>query len=225
MAFEAEWQSCFANPMTLQQALLGFMVVAALLTIVPGIDTALVLRSSIARSRGYAWATAMGIKTGLLVWGVAAAVGATAILAASEAAYRTMSLAGAVYLMWMGLSFIIRSFPRNGKVPEEHGPQLSGGLWHGWSTGFMTNLLNPKVGVFYLATIPQFLATGISPLLMGILLALVHALVGVVWDAAIIFTGSALGPRLKSQRAIAWIDRVTGGILLAFGARLVAGSR
>ena len=133
MAFEAEWQSCFANPMTLQQALLGFMVVAALLTIVPGIDTALVLRSSIARSRGYAWATAMGIKTGLLVWGAAAAVGATAILAASEAAYRTMSLAGAVYLMWMGLSFIIRSFPRNGKVPEEHGPQLSGGLWHGWN--------------------------------------------------------------------------------------------
>ena len=72
--------------MTFEQAILGFSVVAALLTVVPGVDTALVLRSSISHSRGYSWATALGVLAGVVAWGIAAAVGASALLAASETA-------------------------------------------------------------------------------------------------------------------------------------------
>jgi threonine/homoserine/homoserine lactone efflux protein len=80
---------------TLLQALLSFALVAGLLTVVPGLDTALVLRSSIAKSRRYAFATAAGISTGAMIWGVAAAVGVSALLAASEFAYRMLTIAGA----------------------------------------------------------------------------------------------------------------------------------
>ncbi len=206
--------------MTVGQALLGFAVVAGLLTIIPGIDTALVLRSAVGRSRGYAVATALGIQTGVVVWGMAAAVGATAVLAASATAYRVLSLVGAVYLVWMGCSMLARSF-RRGVATEAEVPGPRGGALRGWGTGVMTNLLNPKVGVFYLAMIPQFLPAGVPPLIMGVALALVHCLLGLIWFLGLIGLGSALGSRLRTPRFTRWLDRVTGGVLLAFGTRLV----
>lgn len=205
--------------MTFEQAVLGFAVVAALLTVVPGVDTALVLRSSISHSRGYACATALGVLAGVVAWGIAAAVGASALLAASETAYRVLSLAGAAYLAWMGLRFVIASF----RAASSHGPALPalrGSAWRGFATGLATNLLNPKVGVFYLAAIPQFVPEGVSPILMGTVLALVHNAFGLVWFAVLIAAGGALGTRLRSPRFMRWLDRITGGVLLLFGIRL-----
>ncbi|BAS11262.1 uncharacterized membrane protein YrhP [Arthrobacter sp. Hiyo4] len=95
--------------MDLYQSLLSFGIVAGLLTLVPGIDTALVLRSSLARTRGFAFATALGISTGLMVWGIAAAVGVSALLAASELAYRALTIAGAAYMVWLGASLLWKS--------------------------------------------------------------------------------------------------------------------
>ena len=205
--------------MTFEQAVLGFAVVAALLTVVPGVDTALVLRSSISHSRGYAAATALGVLSGTIAWGIAAAVGATALLAASTLVYRVFSLAGAVYLAWMGARFIVKSF-RGGVAQDAQLPALRGSARRGFTTGLVTNLLNPKVGVFYLAAIPQFLPEGVSPIVMGTVLALVHNAFGLVWFAALILAGSALGARLRSPRVMRWLDRVTGGVLLLFGVRL-----
>lgn len=81
--------------MTVLDALLAFAVVAGLLTLVPGLDTALVLRSTLTQTRPYAWATAAGVATGAMVWGIAAAVGVSALLTASELAYRLLTAAGA----------------------------------------------------------------------------------------------------------------------------------
>jgi threonine/homoserine/homoserine lactone efflux protein len=109
---------------TLLQAVLSFAVVAGLLTLVPGMDTALVLRSSISRSRPFAFATAIGINTGAMIWGVAAAVGVSALLAASEMAYRVLTIAGAAYMIWLGLSLLLKSL-RHGKAaatPEAVAP-------------------------------------------------------------------------------------------------------
>lgn len=204
--------------MTFEQAVLGFAVVAALLTVVPGVDTALVLRSSISHSRGYAAATALGVLSDTIAC-IAAAVGATALLAASTLVYRVFSLAGAVYLAWMGARFIVKSF-RGGVARDAELPALRGSARRGFTTGLVTNLLNPKVGVFYLAAIPQFLPEGVSPIVMGTVLALVHNAFGLVWFAALILAGSALGARLRSPRVMRWLDRVTGGVLLLFGVRL-----
>ena len=210
--------------MTVLEAVLGFAVVAALLTVIPGLDTALVLRSSLTRSRSYAVATALGIQTGVMVWGIAAAVGATALLAVSAIAYEIVSLAGAAYLVGLGIWLVIQSF-RAHRPDEPELPAARGGLARGWAIGTVTNLLNPKVGVFYLATIPQFVPAGVSPLAMGALLAGVHCVLGLVWFAIIIVGSSALGARLRTPRFVTWIDRITGGVLIGFGAKLALDTR
>jgi threonine/homoserine/homoserine lactone efflux protein len=206
----------------LLQALLSFAVVAGLLTLVPGIDTALVLRSSISKSRSFAFATALGINTGTMVWGIAAAVGVSALLAASELAYRTLTLAGAAYMVWLGASLLWKSRGKAAAGLEDvTGGALPGRqLFRGWLTGTGTNLLNPKVGVFYIATIPQFIPAGTPPLLMGVLLAGVHCVLGLAWSTFLIY-GAGLASRwLKEARSVKIIDRITGTVLVGFGLRL-----
>jgi threonine/homoserine/homoserine lactone efflux protein len=102
---------------------------------------------------------------------------------------------------------------------------VRGGAFRAWATGTTTNLLNPKVGVFYIATIPQFVPHGVSPLAMGVLLASVHCVLGMIWFSGIIFGASAVAPRLRSTRFLRWIDRVTGGVLIVFGAKLAISAR
>lgn len=212
--------------MTILDAVLAFAVVAGLLTLVPGLDTALVLRSSLTRTRPYAWATALGVATGAMAWGIAAAVGISALLTASELAYRLLSTAGAAYMLWLGAAMIWKSF----RPKTDHGaagtpaPAVSTSWWQGWMVGAGTNLLNPKVGVFYIATIPQFLPDGTSPLLMGAVLAGVHCVLTLSWFAALIFGGSYARRWLGNPKALAMVDRLTGLVLVAFGGKLVADS-
>ncbi|MCG2623301.1 LysE family translocator [Arthrobacter sp. I2-34] len=211
--------------MTVAQALLSFALVAGLLTIIPGLDTALVLRSAISRNRGYAFATALGITTGAMVWGTAAAVGVSALLAASDLAYRVLVFAGAGYMVWLGASMLWRSFSRRPAGPS---PDLPGGtlppadrdLAKGWLLGAGTNLLNPKVGVFYIATIPQFIPHETAPLLMGALLAGVHCLLSLAWFALLIFGTSLAGKWLSSLKTVRIVDRITGTVLVGFGVKL-----
>ncbi|VXC56896.1 Threonine/homoserine/homoserine lactone efflux protein [Arthrobacter sp. 9AX] len=209
---------------TLLQAVLSFAVVAGLLTLVPGMDTALVLRSSISRSRPFAFATALGISTGAMIWGIAAAVGASALLAASEFAYRLLTVAGAAYMIWLGLSLLWKSL-RHGQAAVAN-PQaeavVSGRheLFKGWLTGTGTNLLNPKVGIFYIATIPQFIPAGESPLLVGVLLSGVHCVLTMAWFTLLIFGTGYASRWLKGARSIRIIDSITGTVLVGFGLKL-----
>ncbi|VXC13358.1 LysE family translocator [Arthrobacter sp. 9AX] len=206
-------------------AVLSFALVAGLLTLVPGLDTALVLRSSISKSRSFAFATALGINTGAMIWGVAAAVGVSALLAASELAYRVLTLAGAAYMVWLGASLLWKSLRKEqvSAAPSDAAGELISGkkdLMKGWLTGTGTNLLNPKVGVFYIATIPQFIPAGASPLLTGIVLAGVHCLLAMVWFTLLIFGTGYAARWLKGARSVRIIDSITGTVLVGFGVKL-----
>lgn len=210
---------------TLMTAALSFALVAGLLTLVPGLDTALVFRSSISKSRSFAFATALGINTGAMIWGMAAAVGVSALLAASEFAYRILTLAGASYMVWLGASLLWTCLrkAKEPDIPAGEAPALSTGkddLFRGWLTGTGTNLLNPKVGVFYIATIPQFIPSGTSPLLMGILLAGVHCLLAMAWFTLLIFGTGYAARWLKGARSIRIVDGMTGTVLVGFGLKL-----
>ncbi|WP_369372727.1 LysE family translocator [Promicromonospora sp. Populi] len=224
--------------MTVPEAMFLFALVAIPLTLMPGLDSALVLRTAVVSGRRHAYATALGINVGVLAWGVAAAVGATAVLAASETAYRALTLAGAAYLVWLGGRMLWSSF-RPGRydalpdaavsTPALSSPAVSSDVpvtagrrsaWRSFALGATTNLLNPKIGVFYLATIPQFLPDDVPHLLMGLLLAVEHDVLGFAW-LALLINAAGLAKRWLSGRAIARVtDRVTGVVLLAFGGRL-----
>jgi threonine/homoserine/homoserine lactone efflux protein len=207
--------------MTIGTALAGFAVVAGLLTVVPGLDTALVLRAAIANGRRHAFATAVGVSAGTLVWGVAAAVGVSALLAASSLASTLVRVAGAAYMVWIGVRLLwaARSAPVEEPDAASSGPG-GASAWSGWRRGLLTNLLNPKVGAFYVAVIPQFLPVGVSPLVMGILLALVHDALALVWFGALIAAASTMRRLLQRRAARRAVDGVTGAVLVGFGVRL-----
>ena len=211
--------------MTVTQALLGFAAVAAVLTVIPGIDTTLVLRSALTRGTRHAWSTALGIGVGSLFWGAAAAIGATALLAASRTAYLVVAAAGTVYLLYLGVSLIVQSFRGGSHVVDTAQPSSAVSPWRSFATGVGTNVLNPKIGVFYIATIPQFIPAGMLPLEAGLLLAGVHMLLGLAWFALII--GAARGARrwLSNARAIRVVDRVAGSFLVLFGLKLAFDTR
>ncbi|MEV4415235.1 LysE family translocator [Catellatospora sp. NPDC049609] len=231
--------------MTVASALASFALVAGLLTIVPGADTALVLRVAVAQGRRHAYATAAGICTGALIWGAAAAAGVSALLLASSTAYAVMRVAGAAYLVVIG-ALMIRDAWRSRKAaappegataaeaqadpgtPIANGsPRAGRSAWRSFGRGFLTNLLNPKVGLFYVALLPQFLPDGVPALPMGVLLALVHDAEAMIWFALLIggvdlarrwWTGSGR-TAARVRRAI---DALAGTVLVALGLRLAA---
>ena len=209
---------------TLTTAVLGFAAVAAALTVTPGLDTALVLRAALTRSRAEALATGAGVVAGLLVWGAAAAVGVSALLAASDAAHDVLRWAGAAYLLWIGGRLLVRAV-RGGAVPDAGAAPAPASAWRAARTGLATNLLNPKVGVFYLALLPQFVPAGSDPLAVGLLLAAVHGLLSMAWFGLLTVVAAAAGRWLRRPGAVRAVDGVTGAVLVGVGVRLAVGGR
>lgn len=202
-------------------AVLGFAVVAGLLTLVPGIDTALVLRASVTQGTRAAYATVLGICAGLLAWGVAAAVGIAAILTASQLAYELLRLAGAGYLIFLGIKLIVQA--RKPRVTTTSGVTSGGdSTLTCFRRGLLTNLLNPKIGVFYMAVLPQFMPAELAPLSAGLMLAMVHVVESLVWFSLLIWGTSLMRTWLERPNVQKWIDRVTGGVLIGFGIKVAA---
>lgn len=201
-------------------AIASFAVVVGLLTLTPGLDTALILRTSLLSGRRPAWGVVLGIQIGTLLWGALTAAGISALLAASQFAYDVVRWAGAVYLVWMGVRMLWES--RGGDSAVTAGPEQleGGGFLAGLRRGLLTNLLNPKMGVFYVAVLPQFMPDGVPHAAMGLLLASVHVCEGLLWSALLIgFTG-LLRDWLRRPAVKRGLDRLTGMIVIGFGLRL-----
>jgi threonine/homoserine/homoserine lactone efflux protein len=210
---------------TVLTALLSFLVVAGPLTLVPGLDTALVLRVALTRSRRHAFATALGIGTGTLFWGAAAAAGLTVILTASHIAYTALRITGAIYLIWYGGFTLVTLWRARGSTEPSAASTASpeGGLTRAWGRGVLTNLLNPKVGITYVALLPQFIPAAVPHLPMGLALAAVHDVLGMLWFSLLI-SGAHVARGVLTRPAIKRaMEAITASVLLAFGLRLAAG--
>jgi threonine/homoserine/homoserine lactone efflux protein len=208
--------------MTVTQALAAYVVAAGLLTLTPGLDTALILRTAAVEGPKRAGLAAVGIVTGCLVWGAAVALGLGALLAASHLAFTVLRWAGAAYLVWLGLNLILK--PRSG-FDVAAGAPSAGGDFTWLRRGLLTNLLNPKVGVFYISFLPQFLPAGVAPAPFIFLLAVIHAVLGLAWSACLIGATRPIAGALKRAGVVRWLDRITGGVFLGFGVRLALDRR
>lgn len=213
--------------MSWSAAVLGFAALAGVLTIIPGLDTALVLRTAIIQGRRHAFATALGINTGALVWGAGAAVGVSALLTASTIGYSIVRVLGAAYMIWLGYRFL-RSAVTHKPNDDDFVSSRDGGstsVWRSWQRGLLTNLLNPKIGAFYVAVLPQFIPAHEPHLMFGLLLAAVHDLEGMTWFAVLIY-GAHSARRLLNRRSTRRaMDAATGGVLIGFGAKLGLSAR
>ena len=198
-------------------SLLAFVGAAAILTITPGLDTALVLRSAASGGPRPAIFAAFGIALGCLAWGAAVSIGLGALLAASRLAYSILKWAGAAYLLWIGANLIAhprKSFDANSRTAGAVPPTAF------LKQGMLTNMLNPKVGIFYVSFIPQFVPAGANVALFSLLLATIHVLLGMIWFAVLIFATVPMGVLLRRSQFVKAMDRVAGAVFIAFGAKL-----
>ena len=201
--------------------LLAFAAAASLLTVTPGVDTAIVLRTATLEGRRQAVLAAAGICLGCLAWGVAVSLGLGALLQASELAYTVVKFAGAAYLIWLGARLMLNPRPSFGSGPDGATAAASGqAFWR----GLLTNLLNPKVGVFYVTFLPQFVPLGADVAAYSFFLACLHVLLSLAWFAVLIAATIPLGTLLRRPALTRALDRLTGGVLVAFGVRLAASS-
>jgi threonine/homoserine/homoserine lactone efflux protein len=200
-------------------ALATFAAAAVVVILFPGPDTLVVLRSVLRGGRSRGAGTAAGILTGLAVWVGVAALGLAAVLRASQLAYDVLRIAGAAYLAWLGIQSL-RSMAR--KVPE---PELRGGIvGTGYFAGLVTNLLNPKVGVFFVTFLPGFVPHGDPVGATSLLLGAEFVVLSVGYFLLLLAFATRLVRWLSTPRIRRRLDALTGAVLLGFGARLAAES-
>jgi len=206
---------------SLDPRLVAFIGVAAVLTLLPGADMALVMRNVFVFGRPRTMFTIAGIACGCVIHATASALGMSAILATSATAFAAMKTVGAAYLVWIGVqSFRAKPLPaeRVG-APVADRPNATRATAP-FAQGFLTNVLNPKVAIFYLTFLPQFIAPGEPVLRRSLFLAAIHIAMGVVWLAAYAWFIERLGAVLTRPNVKAWLERATGGLLIALGVRL-----
>lgn len=282
--------------MTATAALLAFTLAAAILTITPGIDTALVLRTAAVEGGRRALMAGLGICAGCLIWGALAAFGLGSLLAVSTLAYDTLRICAAAYLFYLGAKLLWRSLPAratrkfgkagakttaaeeamtmagtssDARTGTDIGTGISTGNGNGISTGpatrstaaksntaqshadqntspstntvqaaaaktsatgwflrgCLTNALNPKVGIFYITFLPQFIPAGSNVLTFSLLLAAIHALLGVIWFAILVAATRPLARWLSRPAVMRGLDRMTGAVFIAFGLKLALEKR
>lgn len=199
--------------------LLSFAGVCFLLAILPGPDSFLVLRYSIGGLKP-GIAAAMGVAIGGLFWAVLVAVGLAAIVEQSATAYRVVKVLGGLYLLYLGVkAFRAR---RKNKVAGEPLVPVAASAWSAFGAGVLSCALNPKVGLFYLAVVPQFLTvvTFAGAMTLGLVEVVVAALVMGVFSVV----ASRAVALLRRPAVTDWIDRISAGILVALGIGTVASS-
>jgi len=202
--------------------LAAFVAAVAVLVIVPGPNTVLILAQSLGGGRAAGLATVLGVETGTVVHTCAAALGLSAVLRTSATAFETLKYVGAAYLMYLGL----RALLVRGQAPPASAPapllRPSRAYWR----AVVTNVLNPKVALFFLALLPQFVHAerGHVALQFAVLGAIVSAM-GLVIGSVLALAAATVSEWLRTESVARWQERITGVALLALGVRLALESR
>jgi threonine/homoserine/homoserine lactone efflux protein len=199
---------------------LVFLGVITLLTITPGADMAMVARSVFMGGRRAAFATTLGISAGCVIWALASAAGIAAVLAASEAAYDTLRLVGAAYLVWLGVQSLLAA--RRGYHASEPLGAAGGSGPSPFRQGLLTNLFNPKIALFYTTFLPQFIGPGDPVLPLSLAMASVHILLGLAWLSAYAWLLDRAVEAFRGSRVRRALDALTGAVLVALGIRVAA---
>ncbi|KGY12677.1 threonine transporter RhtB [Vibrio tubiashii] len=201
----------------------AFLIAITILTLTPGVDTALVIRNSSRGGFSDGFITSVGICLGLFVHASFSAVGISAILAKSAELFYAVKMVGAIYLIWLGIVTLKALIAGNisgldtgsevGAVPLNVKRSLR--------EGFLSNVLNPKTAVFYLAFLPQFINPEGSAFLQSLLMAAIHFVIAMVWLCGLAGVLTKAKSLLKSPRFTRWMEGSTGTVMVALGIKLL----
>lgn len=197
-----------------------FLAAGILLNLTPGPDTAYILGRSIAQGRDAGIASAMGIMAGSIFHTCAVALGLSAILAASSVAFTAIKLLGGAYLIFLGIRMFLQRRQELNLPFTFRGRAAAAAFWQ----GTLTNVLNPKVALFFLAFLPQFIdPTSNRKVAAFLALGLTFVTTGTIWCLILACCASGFSQRLRGNPAIAeWLNRAVGSLFVFLGARLAA---
>jgi threonine/homoserine/homoserine lactone efflux protein len=196
-----------------------FALAAALIVLLPGPDTLVVLRNLIRGGRRTAALTVIGVLSGLTVWVAAAAFGLAAVLHASEDAYTALRIVGACYLLWLGVQ-TLRTRVNPQPLVVDDGPARRRWLGSGYSAGLATDLLNPKVGVFFVTFLPGFVPSGEPVGLASLTFGAIFVAETALYFALLLFLAGRITQWMRDPRIRRRLDWATGTVLIGFGVRL-----
>ena len=215
--------------MLIDPQILTFAGLAALLTISPGADTMLVIRSVISRGPSAGLLTTAGICSGLFVHASLSAAGLSLIILKSALAFEILKTAGACYLLYLGFQSIRHLFKTGrgdtGHMMADSAPNGRKSGRRAYMEGLLNNILNPKPAVFYLALLPQFIGPADPVFLKSLMLAGIHFVMGIIWLSAISLFLGKMRSFLASPRVQQWLEASSGVVLIGLGIRLAMEKR
>ena len=203
----------------------AYLVVALAVALSPGPDVLFVLANSLQHKAKGAVASALGIGAGSLIHALAAAIGISALIAASSLAFDALRYAGAAYLTWLGFQ-ALRSWYLNAGATNMSPQETETTALRVFQRALLTNILNPKVIVFYLALLPQFVNPSLGSVGLQIfLLGSIHAGIGVVYLVSIGFAAGRASDWLATTSFGRWMDGVAGVFFLGLAIRLAVSGK
>jgi len=199
---------------------LAFLVAITLLSVAPGADTVMVTRNSIRGGFKDGLVTSIGICSGLFVHAAISAAGVSLILLNSAYLFHVIKLVGAIYLIWMGLQSVLSAV--KGKIQaaafDSDGKKIC--IRRSLREGFLSNVLNPKTAVFYMAFLPQFIDPAGNAFIQAQTLAVVHIVIAMIWQCLIAAVVDQAKTILSNPKVSRWFDGIVGTMLIGFGLKL-----
>ncbi|GGX31863.1 LysE family translocator [Streptomyces lomondensis] len=204
-------------------SVVAFVGAAFLIAMVPGPSTVVILRRAVANGRKTGTAAVLGNESGVLLWGLAAAFGLSALLLASQVAYDVIRIAGAAVLVWMGARALWQA-RRAGRPDQAPAEATAVSLRRAYWQGLVTNVANPKAGVFALSFLPQFVPDGAPVLPTLLAFSVIWAVVDLIWYLPLVWLAGRVGGVLQRQSVRRRMEQVCGALLVGLGVRLATES-
>ncbi|CAN7148042.1 LysE family translocator [Paraburkholderia hospita] len=204
-----------------------FVVAVFLLNVTPGPDTAYIVGRSVAQGRGAGLMSALGISAGCCVHSLACAFGLTALLAASATAFTVIKFVGAIYLVYLGVRLILVKPEAGQATGETRAPGAPKSLRQLFMQGFWTNVLNPKVVLFFVSFFPQFVtADSTNKILAFLTLGVVFVVMSMAWNSFVAWIAGSVTRRFSGKPGVKkWLDRTVGSAFVGLGIRLATATR
>ena len=197
-----------------------YIALCILLIILPGPDTAIVTKNTIVTSRRAGFETMFGTLSALMIHTTFAIVGLSAIIVQSSKFFTVIKFVGAIYLIYLGVKTLIAMIKRKAQTAIEPSTSSKSSSYF---QGFFTNLLNPKVAVFFLTFLPQFVANPNEPLLPFLILGITYSVLTFIWFVFYITLLSRVRAFMNKPTTQKWMEGITGAVLVGFGIQLAVG--
>ncbi len=208
-------------------AILAFAVIVTLIVTSPGPNLFLLLRTTPTFGRAAALANTIGFCAAILSHAFLSLIGVGAVIATSALAFSILKVVGAIYLIWLGIKALRSAWKGEGLMPvntstASGAPAPLRRLGLRFAEGYLTNILNPKPALFYLAVFPQFIAVGSLPILVqGMTLGTIHAVIALLWYGVVVLGISTVARMIKRPVIWRWIQTTSGVMLISLGGRLL----